>query len=66
MDLWQIDSWDGNESFKLIVDDKEVYSHNKSGGANGGSLDCGGTGGWKDNLLFVAVEIPHTSNTIKI
>jgi hypothetical protein len=36
MNLWQIDSWDGNESFRVVIDEKEGFTARKTMGAGGG------------------------------
>jgi hypothetical protein len=35
----------------MVIDDKSAHSTNKVAGAGGGNHDCGGSGGWKDNLV---------------
>jgi hypothetical protein len=35
----------------MVIDGLEAYSAKKAGGPNGGKLDCGGSGNWKDRLI---------------
>jgi hypothetical protein len=67
MDIWQIDSWDGDEGFRVVLDDKQGFKRIKEAGAFGGHYECGDSNAaFKDSKINVSIEIPHFSDELHL